>query len=511
MKNFPSLLLALILFLAKPIEGKASTEANKPNVLVIIGDDHAAYTLGAYGNRLAQTPILDQLASEGVTFNHAYCNSPVCTPSRQSLLTGMLPHTVGVTQLSTPLSDETFTLAEHFKDSGYATAAIGKMHFNSSLSHGFDYRVDLPDHTKYLKAHPPKPLPPDLEVLPVWKPFVDPARIWLNGSCLPYGAYDADMVGTWLAESASDYISDQTSTPFLLFVGFTEPHSPFHFPIEYKGLFDPSSFTPPRVGPQDGDQIPEIFRNLTEADKKNITASYYTSVAFLDKNIGRILDALDASGRKQNTIVVYLGDNGYNLGHHGRFEKHCFYEQAVRIPLVIQAASLVPEPRGVDKQVELIDLFPTLTELCSLPNPPKVQGQSLVPLMKGEMEGGREFVFSEYPENEEAMVRTWQYKYIYTTGARERQDGYRTGHPLPGRSEILFDTLQDPGETTNLANKPELAQVIAEMKAEMLQRFESTYPVPAGEIAAATDVETRLDWYLKPRDRKPAPVPTGKN
>ncbi|MBK7496625.1 MAG: sulfatase-like hydrolase/transferase [Candidatus Omnitrophica bacterium] len=510
MKNLFSVLFALILLSIRPVEGRTSHDRNQPNVVVIIGDDHAAYAIGAYGNPLARTPNLDRLAGQGAIFSQAYCNSPVCTPSRQSLLTGMLPHTVGVTQLPTALSDDTQTLAEYLKESDYATAAIGKMHFNSPLHHGFDYRVDLEEHRQFLSSQPRKPIPSGIEVLPAWKPFVDPARIWLNGSCLPCGAYDAEMPGTWFAERAADYIRDHTSTPFLMFIGFTEPHSPFHFPIEFNGLFDPGSFIPPEIGPQDDSQIPEIFRDLTDMEKRNITAAYFTSVAFLDKNVGRVLDALREKGIEKNTIVVYLGDNGYNLGHHGRFEKHCFYEQAVRIPLLINDPSLVPGHRKIDAMVELIDLFPTITDLCGLPAPPQVQGHSLVPLLKGDSEGGREFIFSEYLENEEAMIRTRQFKYIYTTGARNREDGYRTGRPLPGRTRILFDIHQDPGEMTNLADNPEYQQVIAEMKAEMLQCFEETYPLPADKIASSTDVETRLDWYLKPRDKKNAPAPAGR-
>ncbi len=496
-------LFAFLAFLLTP-EDTASVAKEVPyNVVVIIGDDSAAYTLGCYGNPLAQTPNLDRLAQTGVRFDCAYCNSPVCTPSRQSLLTGMLPHTVGVTQLPTPLSDETITLAEVFKQAGYDTAAIGKMHFNSSLHHGFDTHIDPSEHKKHLESHPPRPIPEDVEVLPVWKPFADPARIWLNGSYIPFGAYDADMCGTWLAQEACDYIHSHKEKPFLLFASFTEPHSPFHFPLEYKNRFDPNQFTPPPVGPEDEWQIPEIFRDLTKEEKQHIIASYYTSTAFLDRNIGTVLNSIEENGMSNRTLVIYLGDNGYDLGHHGRFEKHCFFEQAVRIPLLIHLPGAGMNGKPVSKQVELIDLFPTITGVCGVVNPPTIQGHSLVPLLQDGQNGGREFIFSEYLENEEAMIRSHQYKFIYTTGKRQREDGYKTGKPLPGRTRILYDIVADSGETTNLADRPESRQVIAEMEAEMLRRFEETYPISAGEINSITGVEDRLDWYLIPRDKKP--------
>jgi choline-sulfatase len=148
---------------------------------LILSDDHAAYALGCYGNTVVRTPNLDRLARGGIRFNYAYANSPVCTPSRQSLITSKLPHAVGVTLLSTPLSPDQLTIAEHLKKFGFATGAVGKMHFiNENLQHGFDYRVDLPDYEAYLKVHPARKPPKDLEVKPPWRPFRDPARVWLN-------------------------------------------------------------------------------------------------------------------------------------------------------------------------------------------------------------------------------------------------------------------------------------------------------------------------------------------
>ncbi len=161
---------------------KVHSQAAQPgpairNVLFIMGDDHSADVLGCYGNKIVRTPNLDRLASQGTRFDRAYVNCPMCTPSRQSLITGKLPHAVGVTLLQTPLAEKQVTIAEHLKAQGFATGAVGKMHFNSDLKHGFDYRFDKPDHQKYLKEHPPQPLPAGTKVKPVWQPFKDPARI----------------------------------------------------------------------------------------------------------------------------------------------------------------------------------------------------------------------------------------------------------------------------------------------------------------------------------------------
>jgi choline-sulfatase len=476
-----------------------SNLSDRPNVLVIVADDHAAYVCGAYGNRKVQTPNLDRLAHTGVRFTHAYVNCPMCTPSRQSLLTGRLPHSIGVTQLRTALSDDKLTLADLLKEQGYATAAIGKMHFNSQLHHGFDLRLDLRDHETYLKEHLPRSAPEDIGVLPVWRPFKDPARIWLNGSYVPYSAYDEDMPGTWFARQAQNYLQNHAGKPFCLFVSFYEPHSPFHFPIEYRGMYDPATFDVPNPGPKDDWQIPKIFRDLTRSEKQHIIASYYTSVAFLDKNVGLVLEMLDETRLNENTLVIYLGDNGYNLGHHGRFEKHCFFEQSVRVPLVVRLPGSSRRDAAVDGLVEFIDIFPTIAEFCGAAVPAEVEGRSLLPLIEGKQSEGREAVFSEYYDNEEAMLRTKKYKFIYSSGKRLRQDGYETGLPLPGRTRILFNIENDSEEMTNLADFVEYADIVGQLEHEMLRRLEKTSPY-ARTIPPGLGVEDKLDWYLKSRE-----------
>src|SRR5881628_454149 len=292
--------------------------------------------MGAYGNKQVRTPNLDKLAAQGMRFDRAFCNSPVCTASRQSFLTGRYPRTIGVTQLASALPENEVTLAEILKTNGYDTAAIGKMHFNSNLKHGFDLRIDLEQHRQWLTAKGKSPVPAGVEVLPPWKPFVDPASVWLNSACRPLDAVEADMAGTYFAQQAVEFIQRPRQEPFFLMISFYQPHSPFHFPVEFRGRHRPEEFHVPRPGPEDDWQIPEIFRARTDREKQGITAAYYTSVEFLDQNVGRVLAALEESGQAQNTLVIFLGDNGYLLGQHGRFEKHCGYEEAIRCPLLFR-------------------------------------------------------------------------------------------------------------------------------------------------------------------------------
>ncbi|MFN0053335.1 MAG: sulfatase [Planctomycetales bacterium] len=482
----------------------AAPPSVRPNILWICADDLAAYACGAYGGQRARTPSIDRLAARGMRFDRAFCNSPVCTASRQSFLTGRYPRTIGVTQLSTPLPDSEQTLAELLGDAGYQTAAIGKMHFNSDLRHGFELRLDLPDFQRLLKDRGARPVPAGIAVQPLWKPFRDPARIWLNSACLPSGAFDADMPGTWLAQQAAEYLTSRrdnaaASAPFLLMVSFYEPHSPFHFPIEYRDRMRPADFAVPSVGPDDDSQIPAIFRDLTPLEKQGIAAAYHTSVEFLDRNVGLVLEGLERSGVADNTLVVFTGDHGYLLGHHGCFEKHCSFDEAIRAPLLVSLPGRIASKGKSSALVEFIDLAPTLLEYCGLQSPAKMQGKSLVPLLSGQTARHRGAVFVEYSENEEAAIRTERWKFIYGTGQRERQDGYTTGRPLPGRTIRLYDLSVDPGELNNLADDPAHADQVVLFTRQLATHLRQTARQPE-LIPQTDDLETVLNYCLAPRD-----------
>ncbi len=457
--------------------------AGKPNILILVGDDHAAYTLGADGDPRGATPRIDALAAQGVTFRRAYCNSPVCTPSRQSFITGRLPHAVGVTRLNTPLSDSAITLGDWLGDLGYATAAYGKMHFNSRQAHGFADRVDTPDWERSLKAGGGPEAVNDRRK--PWRPMRDPASVWLNAGAAPFGLPDRAMESTYYADRAAEFFRRPRDGPFALVVGFAEPHSPFKFPDDWPRRYRPEDFAVPPGGAADPGETPKVFRDLTPEQSQGIRAAYYTSVSYLDSKVGRILDALEASGKARETIVVYLGDNGYLLGQHGRFEKHCLYEPAVRVPLIVRWPGRLPAGRAVDDLVELVDLMPTLLDLAGIDPPPGLHGRSLAALARGEPGSrGRAFVFSEYLENEEAMVSDGRHKLIVRTGRRHRRDGYETDDPTPGPSLRLYDLAADPVEDVDLSGRPDLAATKNRLLDELLSRLTTTRrpddPPPAG-------------------------------
>jgi choline-sulfatase len=341
-------------------------------------------------------------------------------------------------------------------------------------------------------------VPDDVAVQPPWRPFKDPARVWLNSECRPTGDFDEQSAGTYFARRAAQYLAQPRAKPFFLMVSFYEPHSPFRFPLEFRGRHDPAKFAVPAVGSEDDDQIPAVFRDLTAAEKQGIQAAYYTSVEFLDKNVGIVLEALDRSGQADDTIVVYLGDHGYMLGEHGRFEKHCSFEEAVRVPLVIRYPRKIAAGRLSHAFVELVDLVPTIYNLCDYKATAPLQGRSLMPLLDAKTTKHRDHVIVEYAPNEEVMIREAYWKLVYERGATRRSDGYDTQRPLVPNRFRLYDLHQDPHEMHNVAGEPQNAAVVARLTELVVEHLAKTAREP--EKVPAGDALSILEYCVQSRD-----------
>jgi choline-sulfatase len=255
------------------------------------------------------------------------------------------------------------------------------------------------------------------------------------------------------------------------------------------------------VSEQDRREQPAVFAAISPDQVRGIQAAYYTSLSFVDHQVGRLIRALGDCGLSDQTLVVYVGDNGYMLGQHGRFEKHCFYEPAVRIPLIMRWSGRLESNRRISGLVEMVDVLPTILHIMQLPIPPWLQGADLEPLIQGKpWARAHEVVFSEYLENEEAMVRSARFKLIVGTGRRRRQDGYQTGRPLPGPYERLYDLVDDPEETRDLSQDPRHGAVKDELLRAMYLRMVTTreglQPVPP-----SLERLDAIHWCLVPRDR----------
>ena len=316
------------------------------------------------------------------------------------------------------------------------------------------------------------------------------------------------MESTYFADRAAEFFDrpkDRARHPFALVVSFYEPHSPFQFPDEWAGRYRPDEFPVPPVSEADRLDQPKVFADLTPDEMQGIQAAYYTSLSFLDHQVGRVLDALDASGLADDTIVVYLGDNGYMLGQHGRFEKHCFYEPAVRVPLIVRWPGHLPADRRVTDLVELVDVLPTLLDLAGQPMPPDLHGRSLGPgpgRARGEgARRGRQRVPGERGGDGPigALQADRRHRGPPSPGRlRDRQ-------PLPGPYERLYDLEADP-ERDDRPPRPPRTRPRSHrgLRRQLHDRLVTTRgartPVPPG----LSETEA-IRWCLVPQDNGETP------
>lgn len=501
----------LFLHLLGCVSEKEDTGMPNPlqNIVVILADDHALKVTGAYGNSMIRTPNIDRLTREGVTFNRAYCNAPICSASRASLLTGKYPHATGVNLLFTPFPDEgNITIAEHLQTLGYSTGLMGKTHFNNWAwshlyedglpKHGFDTLIERSAYRKFLQQKVRRPIP---TTTPVYEAGGDRQKVaqWMNADYLPQAIWDEDSEGTFYAQQAIQFLRDHQSDPFLLWLAFKEPHHPYYFPLEFANKYDPASLLLPIGSPEDDRWVPQKFKGLTATEKAGIIASYYSSTEYLDKNIGLVLDALDELKLAENTLVVYLSDNGYLLYEHKRFEKHTMWEESIKQPLIIRHPKVGKGGERRDALVEYVDIVPSLLELIGAEPLTAVQGESFVPVLAGQSTAHRSFAFSQYLEDNLAMVCTDKWKYMFTTGSRDLGIGYQTGLGPSGIVHRLYDLESDPQEYRNVAKEVENQSILLDLQEKMLARFMKTHP-DAASCPQGLSLEGKLVWFCEPRD-----------
>lgn len=455
--------LSCLLFLLTP-SAAAKADDRPPNVLFIIADDLSANALGCYGNEQVHTPNIDALAKRGVRFERAYCQYPVCGPARAALLSGLYPQQNGVTHngfhdtLTDALGDHP-TLPQHFKNHGYTTARIGKLYHMGVPGH-ITAGVSGPDHapswTEAYNIQAPEQWTTGVSYLlsnERLKP--DPNRDIHYG--LGYGtaffciedptdgAEQHDVKATDMAiELMGKYAA--ADSPFFLAVGYVRPHVPLVAPKSYFDLYDAEQLKLPEQVENDLDDIPRLgwnrlgSRSGTDTDEKRraVLRAYYASVSFMDAQVGRLLEELDEQGLTENTIVVFLSDHGYHLGEHDMWQKLSLHEESVWIPLIVTSPA-TPE-RGVSsRNVESIDLYPTLCMHAKLPIPAGCQGEiasdihQLIDTRDVRIKQGRLAVYALSRSGH--LLRTKEFAYIR----------YNDG------SEELYDMHADPKQFNNLA------------------------------------------------------------
>jgi arylsulfatase A-like enzyme len=480
----------------------------KRNVVVIVSDDHAEKALGCYGSQEANTPNLDQMAQEGLKFTKAYCNAPICSASRQSLLTGKYPHATGVTLLFTPFNDKkNYTIAEHLRNNDYKTGLIGKTHWNNWRwwkyydegggfpDHGFDYIIGKNEYEEKLKKNPPQKVPAKIKTYQDQKNKKTTAAKW-NAETLPTNKYYQDTEGAYFSEKAIEFMKENKDDNFFLWLAYHEPHAPFTFPVGYRDKYDPADINLPEGSPEDDRYIPEIFRGLTEGEKKGIIASYYSSSEFMDKNIGKVLQAIKDLNLDENTMVIYISDNGYMLYDHKRFEKHMMWEEAVKSPMIIKGYQ---KNKTTAALTGFIDIAPTICEAVGVDSPESFQGKSFLPVVKGRQKEYKDYVFAEYLEDNKAMVASKNWKYIFTTGKRDLGLQYATGYGPTGLEERLYNLKKDPDESHDVSGKQENQNKLKFLRRKMLEIFMGTHP-DAENVPPKLNTIGKLIWFCEPRD-----------
>ncbi len=434
-----------------PARAAAPAKGTRYNVLFLMSDEHSPHAAGFLGSRIVKTPALDSLARSGTAFSAAYCQNPICVPSRASFVTGRMPSNVGVYGNDGGLDPKATTMADVFNAAGYKTAWFGKTHWggNPRFQTGSGKNTQEAERRRGGKRVEIGRLPEEATVAP-WPVTAE--------------------VDTITKEEAVEFLKQNRNQPFFAGVSFVKPHFPFIVQEQYYRMYKDVADAP-RVTQKMLDELPAVskqerekygFAKLTEAQIRKARAVYFGMVSYIDDLVGEILKTVDQLGLRNNTIILYTADHGELAGEHGLWYKNSFYEAAVSVPFVWSFPPAIPRGKMIHAPVMNMDIFPTLCELCGLPKPEGLEGRSLLPLMTGAEDGSRRYALSENYRNRSAsrMIRTPQWKYCYFDQDREQ----------------LFDMRTDRAEEKNLAGRPEHRELVASLRARALEGWKK----PAG-------------------------------
>ena len=449
-----------------------STPHARPNILFILTDQLAGPALPFYGHPVVKVPNLEAMAEGGVVFERAYCNSPLCAPSRASIVTGQLPSRLGAFDNAAEFSTTVPTFAHYLRAGGYRTSISGKMHFiGPDQLHGFEERLTTDIYPADFGWTPDWERP---QHRPSW--YHNMLSVVQAGLCQTSNQIDYDEEVTFRAvRKIFDMARDNDDRPFCLLVSFTHPHDPFAITPEYWNRYNHADIDLPAAAPLAPDQLDPHSRRiyqmcdmgqyeLTEARIRNARHAYYSMISYIDDKVGLLLRTLKAAGLSDNTIVIFTSDHGEMLGERGLWYKMNFFEWSARVPLVFYGPNWFGA-RRVDRHVSLVDLLPTLVDLgpgsgsvSDFAAP--VDGQSLLPLLEGQHDDRSDTVLGEFlGEGAIApclMIRRGRYKYIYS-------------EPDPDQ---LYDLAADPNELENLAGRPDYRQMRDAFHIEILEHWD---------------------------------------
>ena len=444
---------------------------DQPNILMIMADQLTALAVGCYGNSVVKTPAMDRLAERGVVFENAYCNSPICAPSRASMCTGRLPADLMHFDNGTEFPAHLPTFMHHLRRGGYETVLCGKMHFvGPDQLHGFERRLTTdiyPSSFKWTKDWS-KPVDSAMGMISHLKQAGP--RAWTEQL-----VYDEKVHAHALAElraygghGSVDY-GKTSERPWFLCVSYTHPHDPPYITPEWWNLYDEADIDMPAPNPHPDEPLHPVDEQLmdylglnklelTDEDVRRSRLGYYAMTSYFDRLVGDLVDTLETLDLRDDTIVIVTSDHGDMVGEHDMWFKRTFYDWSARVPLIVSAPDRYPSGKNVPEAVSLVDLFPTLLDMAGLPpaDSAKLDGDSLVDLITGDDPNWKDEAIIDFTSagsrSPWRAVRRGRYKYV----------------EVHEEAPLLFDLESDPDEWHNLAGTPEVADIESTLRERIL-------------------------------------------
>ena len=457
MKNL--LIKSLIIPAALAAVSCSEKKPDKPLNVLFIAVDDMNNDLGCFGNNQVHSPNIDRLAAKGVAFDHAYCQYPLCSPSRSSLLTGMRPDSTRVFDLRYHFRQgmpDVVTLPQMFMNNGYYVARVGKMyHYGNPGDIGTNGLDDRASWTERYNPAGRDKTTLELDVINYTpKHGLGAALAWYSDSI----GTDAQHTDGKVADEAIKLLSEHKDKPFFIAAGFYKPHCPYITPEKYFNQYNLGEIHVPVLSDSTRNMYPELALasthpwpnfGVTNDEARQSKLAYYAAISFVDAQIGRLLDAVDSLDLWDNTIVVFWSDHGYHLGEHGLWFKRSLFENAAKCPMIFVSPNAAGNGKISQKPVELVDIYPTLADLAGLMPPEGLQGFSLKPLINDPDAEWDHPAYTQVERGPGYSVRTERFRYVEWNYGEKGSE--------------LYDEVNDPDELHNLVNDPAFQDVVARM------------------------------------------------
>jgi len=471
----------LLTAVSLPAANTAKADTRKLNVLFIAVDDLNNH-LGCYGSRIVKSPNVDRLARRGVRFDRAYCQFPLCSPSRVSLLTGLRPDTTRIFDLQTDFRKSTLpdvvTMPQLLRQTGYFAGRVGKIfHYGVPGQIGTS---GLDDPQSWDQVINPRGRDRDEEDKVT---NLNPKQRGLGASLAWYESpgSDDEFTDAKVAAETIRLLEEHKDKPFFIGCGFYRPHVPWIVPKKFFDLYPLEKVPLPKGPPNDRDDIPPAALwvkppnyGLSDEDCRRAIRAYYASISYMDAQLGEVLDALDRLKLWDKTIVILWGDHGWHLGEHGLWQKMSLFEESARVPLIVAAPGAKANGKASERVVESLDVYPTVADLCGLTPPQHLAGASLRPLLDNPKERWDRSAYTQVTRggNEGGFM-----------GRTMRTERWRYTEWDDGKKGVeLYDHEKDPREFTNLSDDPKYAKVAAEMKRLLQQGRGEPWPAAGKKL-----------------------------